>query len=73
MDHRGGGGCRLGTRPRDHLSEVITGFLFAFLAGGVTLNVLKEELPEERQSRFWPFLLGAAGYAALLLVGSVQA
>lgn len=55
------------------LSEITTGFLFAFLAGGVTLNVLKEELPEERQSRFWPFLLGAAGYAALLLVGSAQA
>ncbi|MGD9618146.1 MAG: hypothetical protein AB7O13_25460 [Alphaproteobacteria bacterium] len=45
-----------------------TGFLFAFLAGGVVLNVLKEELPEERQSRFLPFVLGAGGYAALLIV-----
>ena len=45
------------------------GALFAFLAGGVMLNVLKEELPEERQSRFWPFVLGAAGYAALQLAG----
>lgn len=42
--------------------------LFAFLAGGVVLNVLKEELPEERQSRFWAFALGAAGYAAVLLL-----
>lgn len=41
--------------------------LFAFLAGGVVLNVLKEELPEERESRFWAFALGAAVYAALLL------
>jgi zinc transporter ZupT len=41
--------------------------LFAFLAGGVVLNVLKEELPEERQSRFSAFAAGAAGYAALLL------
>ncbi|MEB3358540.1 MAG: hypothetical protein VKK04_17570 [Synechococcales bacterium] len=41
--------------------------LFAFLAGGVILNVLKEELPEERKSRFGAFALGAAGYAALLL------
>ncbi|HBB35704.1 MAG TPA: hypothetical protein DDZ80_30840 [Cyanobacteria bacterium UBA8803] len=41
--------------------------LFAFLAGGVILNVLKEELPEERQSRFWAFSLGAAIYAALLV------
>jgi hypothetical protein len=42
--------------------------LFAFLAGGVVLNVLKEELPEERESRFWAFALGAASYTALLLV-----
>jgi hypothetical protein len=41
--------------------------LTAFLAGGVVLNVLKEEIPEERQSRFWAFALGAPLYAALLL------
>ncbi len=44
--------------------------LFAFLAGGIILNVLKEELPEERQSRFWAFAFGAGLYAALLLVGA---
>lgn len=42
--------------------------LFAVLAGGVILNVLKEELPEERESRFWAFFVGAALYASLLLV-----
>lgn len=42
--------------------------LFAFIAGGVVLNVLKEELPEERQSRFWAFAAGAAAYAALLIL-----
>ncbi|HVL04193.1 MAG TPA: hypothetical protein VM386_07135 [Acidimicrobiales bacterium] len=36
--------------------------------GGVILNVLKEELPSERRSRFVPFLAGATSYAALLLV-----
>jgi hypothetical protein len=41
--------------------------LFGFLAGGIILNVLKEELPEERESRFAAFAAGAAGYAALLL------
>lgn len=41
----------------------------AFLAGGVILNVMKEELPEERRSRFSAFLLGAAGYALVLLAG----
>ena len=48
------------------LPEIAIALLFAFLAGGVVLNVLKEELPEERESRFLPFLLGGAGYAALL-------
>jgi hypothetical protein len=52
------------------VSEVAVGFLFALLAGGVVLNVLKEELPEDRQSRFWPFAAGAAGYAALLLLSA---
>lgn len=41
--------------------------LFAFLAGGIVLNVLKEELPEERESRFSAFTMGAATYALLLL------
>ncbi|MCT7951647.1 hypothetical protein NG798_17730 [Ancylothrix sp. C2] len=41
--------------------------LFAFLAGGVVLNALKEELPENRESRFWAFALGAAIYATLLI------
>lgn len=50
------------------LPDVAIALLFAFLADGVVLNVLKEELPEERESRFPPFLLGSAGCAALLLV-----
>jgi hypothetical protein len=39
----------------------------AFLAGGVVLNVLKEKLPEQRESRFWAFALGPAFYTVLLL------
>lgn len=42
--------------------------LFALLAGAVVLNVLKEELPEDRESRFSAFAIGAAAYAALLLL-----
>ncbi len=49
------------------VSEAALGVLFAFLAGSVIMNVLKEELPEERKSRFWAFALGAALYAAILL------
>jgi hypothetical protein len=29
------------------------------LAGGVIFKVLREELPEEDRTRFWPFLSGA--------------
>ncbi len=50
------------------ISEAFTAALFAFLAGGVILNVLKEELPQERESRFWTFAVGAIGYSGLLLV-----
>jgi zinc transporter ZupT len=44
------------------------GLLFAFLAGGIVLNVLKEELPEDRESQFWAFVVGAAVYSAVLLI-----
>jgi len=47
--------------------EAARAILVAFLAGGVILNVLKEELPQERESRYWAFALGAAAYTALLL------
>ncbi len=50
------------------LPETALVAVLAFLAGGVVLNVLKEELPERRRSRFWAFALGAAGYAALLQI-----
>lgn len=49
------------------IQEAVLSVLFAFLAGSIVLNVLKEELPRERQSRAWAFLLGTGAYAALLL------
>jgi zinc transporter ZupT len=49
------------------VNQATTDVLFAFLAGGIILNVLKEELPEERRSRFSAFALGAVAYAVLLL------
>lgn len=51
------------------VTELILGVLFAFLSGGVILNVIKEELPTERRSRFWAFATGAVGYTILLLGG----
>ena len=50
------------------IPEAAIAVLTAFLAGGVIMNVLKEELPEERQSRFWAFAVGATAYAVLLLI-----
>jgi len=47
--------------------ELIVSLLFAFLAGGIVLNVIKEELPEERQSRFAAFAAGVGGYTIPLL------
>ncbi len=49
------------------VSDAAIAALTAFLGGGVVLNVLKEEVPSERRSRFWAFTLGAGGYAVLLL------
>lgn len=62
-----GAGWALGTLAPLH--EGVIALLFALLAGGIVLNVLKEELPEERRSRFGAFAAGAAAYAALLLLG----
>jgi hypothetical protein len=51
---------------------VLVSALIVFLAGGVILNVLKEELPAERESSFGAFAVGTAGYAALLLTFSAS-
>lgn len=48
-------------------SDAALGLGMAFLAGGIILNTLKEELPEDRRSRFGYFALGAGAYSALLL------
>ncbi len=59
-------GWGLGFATEIHEAAIAT--LVAFLAGGVILNVLKEEVPRERQSRFSAFAAGLALYAAVLLV-----
>ena len=50
------------------LSETAIAILFAFISGSVILNVLKEELPEERKSNFWAFFAGVALYSVILLI-----
>lgn len=46
--------------------ERVIAVVVAFIAGGVVLNVLKEELPGERLAQFWPFAGGALAYTVLL-------
>lgn len=50
------------------LPEPVPVLLQAVLAGAVLLNVLKEEIPDERQASLGAFLGGGVAYAALLLV-----
>lgn len=59
--------CGWAVGTQTEISQAFTATLFAFLAGGIVLNVLKEELPQERESRFWTFAAGALGYTGLLL------
>ncbi|MBO9651694.1 MAG: hypothetical protein J7605_24575 [Variovorax sp.] len=49
------------------MSEAMVARLFAVLAGGVVITSLRAELPDEREGRFWPFSVGAIGFALLLL------
>lgn len=48
--------------------ELILPTLMGFIAGGVVLNSVKGELPEEGEARVGPFVAGAVGYALLLLL-----
>lgn len=57
-------GCLVGLTG--HVSERALALVIAFLGGGIVLNVLKEELPGERQAIVLPFVLGALGYTVLL-------
>jgi hypothetical protein len=50
------------------VGETAEGLLLGFLGGAVVLNVLKEELPSERESRFWPFAVGLIVYSVILVV-----
>ncbi|MBM7648296.1 zinc transporter ZupT [Bacillus ectoiniformans] len=59
-------GWFIGVSTKIHESAVA--FLFAFIAGGTILNVMKEELPEEKESDFRAFFAGLFIYSLLLTV-----
>lgn len=58
-------GAIVGAATQIHAAVI--GMLIAFIAGGVILNVMKEELPQERESSLTAFAAGAAAYSLLLL------
>lgn len=58
---------RLRRRGRFRGTEIFLAVFVPFLSGGIILNVIREELPSDRESRFWAFAAGTAGYATLLL------
>ena len=49
------------------LHPFILSYLVALLAGGIILNVMNEELPEESESSFRAFFLGAVVYSLILI------
>ena len=57
----------MGVGVAAQVSAAAVGVVIAFLGGGIILNVMAEELPSERESRFSAFALGAVLYSAILL------
>lgn len=49
------------------ISDTTVALWFAFLAGGIIINVIEEELPAENHGRFLPFFAGAVAFTILVL------
>lgn len=47
---------------------LLLALIFSFVGGSIILNVLKEELPEDRESRITAFMIGAIAYSLLLIM-----
>jgi bacteriorhodopsin len=52
----------------DALPDTLTSRLFAFVAGGVIITSVHEELSVEEFGRFGWFAVGAAAYAVVLML-----
>ena len=50
------------------LDPVTLTVVIGLLTGGILFNAIKDELPADRDNRFWAFAVGAGGYALLLIV-----
>ncbi len=60
------GGYLVGTGYMLHKASIA--ILWAFVAGGLILNVIKDELPQHRETSLGTFIIGISGYAALLVI-----
>lgn len=60
------GGYLVGTAYM--LNEASIAILWAFVAGGLILNVIKDEPPQHRDTSLGAFVTGMSGYAALLVI-----
>lgn len=50
------------------LPELVLDSMLGFVAGGVVINSIKEELPKEGEGRFWAFVIGAIAYSVLIVI-----
>ncbi|VEP16160.1 conserved membrane hypothetical protein [Hyella patelloides LEGE 07179] len=50
-----------------HVNEAAISIIWSFLAGSIILNVLKRELPDEKENCFGSFISGAFLFAVLVL------
>lgn len=50
------------------IPDAVVAIAMSFLAGGILLNVLHYELPEKKKSGYFPFVIGALLYTALLIL-----
>ncbi|MEM9152541.1 MAG: hypothetical protein AAGB19_19080 [Cyanobacteria bacterium P01_F01_bin.3] len=55
-----------GIGQASHFNEAAVSAIWALMAGGIVYNVLKEEMPDNPDSHFGVFSLGAVVYAILL-------
>jgi hypothetical protein len=49
------------------LPQAVVILLFGFVSGAIIANSLIEELPPEKEGRFWPFLTGGLLYSVALV------
>ena len=51
-----------------NLNEAAVAIIWSFLTGSIILNVLKRELPDEKETCIWSFITGTALFSILVLL-----